>query len=462
MTNQLLPPTHETTHETTHGTTTAASTSVPAAMPLPVSAPIVETSASPIKFVPAEPQTFKETGLEESDLQTLILKLLVNRTTMSGRALSEQVQLPRPLVAEALEQLRAELLISIKGSVGLEDYLYQLTEAGHDRARRLLKQCTYTGVAPVPLESYIDAMEKQSLQNSSLSFEDLQNTFKDLRLHPTLVSQLGQAINDGRGLFLYGPPGNGKTSVSELVVSSFGEFVWIPHTITIDGELVRLYDPRSHEAVEVEELQQLKYDRRWILIHRPTIVVGGELTMEQLDLQFNDMTGICEAPVQMRANCGALVIDDFGRQRMPTSELLNRLIVPMEKHHDYLNLSSGRQLAVPFDMLLVFSTNLEPSDLVDEAFLRRIPYKIEVGSPSEAEFASLFVELASKQGCKCDEQAVAYLLETHYRKANRPLRYCHPRDLLRQIRNFCEFHSRPLEVSRETVDIAICNYFAGL
>ncbi len=462
MTNQLLPPTGTLSSNllATNGITPAVT--LAQAATLTAATTTNGSPSAPINFVPLEPQNFEETGLEACDLQALVLKLLVNRATLTGRVLSEQVQLPRPLVAEALEQLRAELLISIKGSAGPEDYFYQLTEAGHERARRLLKQCTYAGVAPVPLESYLDAMQKQSLQNSQLTFEDLQNTFKDLRLHPTLVSQLGQAINDGRGLFLYGPPGNGKTSVSELVVSAFGEYIWIPQTITIDGELVRLYDPRSHQAVNVEELQAVEYDRRWILIHRPTIVVGGELTMEQLDLQFNEMTGICEAPVQLRANGGALVIDDFGRQRMPTSELLNRMIVPMEKHHDYLNLSSGRQVAVPFDMLLVFSTNLEPSDLVDEAFLRRIPYKIEVNSPDEVEFANLFLELAAKQGYRCDEQAIAYLLDTHYRKANRPIRYCHPRDLLRQIRNFCEFHTRPLEVNQETLDVAVRNYFAGL
>lgn len=420
------------------------------------------TTTSPIKFVPSEPQNFDEMGLEKDDLQALLLKHLANRTTISSRALAERVQLPRALVSESLEELRTELLISIKGSAGLEDYLYQLTEAGHKRATRLLKQCSYAGVAPVPLEAYKNAMQKQSLQHSRLSFEDLRNSLKKLRLEPTLVSQLGQAINDGRGLFLYGPPGNGKTSISELVVSSFGEFIWIPHTIAIDGELVRLYDPRSHVAVETNDLQKFAYDRRWILIHRPTIVVGGELTMEQLDLQFNEMTGICEAPIQMRANGGALVIDDFGRQRMPTSELLNRLIVPMEKHHDYLNLPSGRQLAVPFDMLLVFSTNLEPSDLVDEAFLRRIPYKVEVGSPDATEFTSLFTELANELGSQCDEQVIGYLIDTHYREANRALRYCHPRDLLGQIRNFCEFHSRPFEVSRETLDVAVRNYFAGL
>ncbi len=443
------------------------SASQPTDIPAPAAPPAcngaaLPPSAEPVKFVPEEPKSFSDLGLGEETLEGLVLKLLLYRGNIAGRAVAESLHLPRPLAVETLEALRGEMLIGIKGSAGLEDFIYQLTEAGHDRARRLAKHCSYTGVTPVPLEDYIEAVSRQSLQRSKLRMENLQAALSGLRLNPTLVSQLGQAVSEGRGLFLYGPPGNGKTSVSERVVSSFGEYVWIPHTITVDGEMVRLYDPRSHQAVDVPQMGQVRFDRRWILIHRPTIIVGGELTMEQLDLQQNAMTGICEPPVQLRANCGALVIDDFGRQRMPTSELLNRLIVPMEKQFDYLNLSSGRQVAVPFDMLTVFSTNLEPRDLVDEAFLRRIPYKIEVGSPGEVEFADLFMELAEQMGCECDPQAIEYLLQQHYRPVDRPLRYCHPRDLLRQVRNFCEFHDRPLEVSRETLDVAVRNYFAGL
>ena len=414
------------------------------------------------RFVPIEPKQFEELGINRDSLEALILKNLLYRGNVAGRDIADSLHLPRPIVVEALETLRAELLITIKSSAGIEDYVFQLTEAGHERANRLTQRCTYTGVAPVPLEDYIGAMQRQSLRQSKLSFDSLRQTFDELRLSDSLLSQLGQAVNDGRGLFLYGPPGNGKTSVSELVVGAFGEFLWIPHTITIDGELVRLYDPRSHQAVESAELESANYDRRWILIHRPTIIVGGELTMEQLDLQFNDQTGICEAPVQLRANGGALVIDDFGRQRMPTSELLNRMIVPMEKHHDYINLPSGRQVTVPFDMLTVFSTNLKPQDLVDEAFLRRIPYKIEVQGPSQAEFTELFLELAQQNGLSCEPTAIEHLLEQHYKPVERPLRYCHPRDLIRQIRNYCEFHGQAPAVNEKTVSEAVRNYFSQL
>ena len=416
----------------------------------------IEASA-PVRFVPPAPATLQEAGLGESDVEALILKLLLTRGTTTARAAASQLHLPRQLVVEALERLRDELLVAIKVSSGLDDFVYQLTEAGFERARRLAGQCSYVGPAPVPVEAYIEAVHRQSLAHSRLNLANLKSTFQDYRIGPTLISQLGQAINDGRGLFLFGPPGNGKTSIAERVVSSLGEFVWVPHAICIDGEMVRLFDPRSHVPVDVPQLAEVDYDQRWVLVHRPTIVVGGELMMEQLDLQLNNATGICEAPVQMRANCGALVIDDFGRQRMPTSEILNRLIVPMEKQHDYLNLASGRQISVPFDLLLVFSTNLEPSALVDEAFLRRIPYKIEVQSPDEQEFCDLFIELSRRMGCECDRYVVRQMIERHYHPENRPLRFCHPRDLLRQVQNYCQFHGLKQEVTAETLDVAVAN-----
>jgi hypothetical protein len=435
-----------------------------AVTPAPPAVPTFTPPPRPSRkhFVPQEPHTLVEAGLTDGDVERLVLKLLLFRGTSTGRGVADHLKLPRPMVTEGLERLRTELLVAIKGSAGIDDYAYHLTEAGMDRASRLAKQNSYAGVAPVRFEDYAKAVAEQSLTKSRITLDKVRNTFRDFRLSSTLVSQLGQALSDGRGLFLYGPPGNGKTSISELAVEAFGETVWIPYTINIDGELVRLFDPRSHRPVDNAQLEGVPHDRRWVLIHRPTIVVGGELSIGQFDLQPNPATGICEAPVQLRANGGALVIDDFGRQRVPTAEILNRLIVPMEKQQDYLSLPSGRQVAAPFDLLLVFSTNLEPKELVDEAFLRRIPYKIEVHGPEEREFIDLFTELANKTGCTCDGDAIMRLIEHHYRAVHRPLRYCHPRDLLRQVKNFCEFHGRPLSVTRETLEVAVTNYFAGL
>ena len=245
---------------------------------------------------------------------------------------------------------------------------------------------------------------------------------------------------------------------------AFGQFIWIPRAIGIDGEIIRLFDPVNHEECPPPANSALwntsKIDRRWVRIRRPTIVVGGELTMDSLEVCLNRSTGISEAPLQLKSNCGTLVIDDFGRQKMSTDQLLNRWIVPLEKRYDYLNLPNGKKIQVPFDQLIVFSTNLEPRDLVDEAFLRRIPYKIEVVNPSEEEFRSLFKFMCPKLGFEYEEVPLDYLIETHYKAKNRPFRACQPRDLLTQVKNHCFYQKLTPRMTCEYFDLAVENYFA--
>ena len=250
------------------------------------------------------------------------------------------------------------------------------------------------------------------------------------------------------------------------MTKAFGQFIWIPRSIGIDGEIIRLFDPNAHELAPLPGhnglLEENRVDKRWVRIRRPTVVVGGELTMANLEVTLNTATGISEAPVQLKSNCGTLVIDDFGRQRMSTDELLNRWIVPLEKRHDYLNLANGKKIEVPFDQLVIFSTNLEPKDLVDDAFLRRIPYKIEVTDPSEEEFRDLFKLMAPQLGFEYRDDVVNYVIETHYRAMGRSMRCCQPRDLLLQARNMCLYENQDLAMTNDAMDSAVENYFAVL
>jgi predicted ATPase with chaperone activity len=279
-----------------------------------------------------------------------------------------------------------------------------------------------------------------------------------------MFTKLGAAMNSGKGMFLFGFPGNGKTSIAERVTRAFGETIWIPRSIGIDGEIIRVFDPSQHEEAPVESdgglLTLNKADQRWVRVKRPTIIVGGELTMDHLELGINPATGINEGPVQLKSNCGTLVIDDFGRQRMTTDELLNRWIVPLEKRYDFLNLPSGKKVQVPFDQLVVFSTNLEPKDLVDDAFLRRIPYKIEVEDPPESDYRELFELMARIMKIPFNQEALDHMIENHYKSVNRPFRMCQPRDLLLQIKNYCLYERKPIEMTIENFDFAAANYFS--
>ncbi|MGD0653860.1 MAG: AAA family ATPase [Thermoguttaceae bacterium] len=415
-------------------------------------------------FIPREPESFADAGLSESEVEALILKFLLARGDVNGRDIAEQVKLPFIAVDSLLRDMKNQQLVCHRGAAMMNDFQYQLTDLGRERARRLAQHASYFGSAPVSLKDYIHSVEAQSLVKLRPTAEDLRRAFQDLLLNKNMLNHLGPAINSGRGLFLFGPPGNGKTCIAERITASFGQEIWIPRAIGIDGEIIRLYDPVNHEEMPLPAsgglIDQRKIDRRWIRIRRPTIVTGGELTMSQLEVSLNHATGICEAPLQLKSNCGTLVIDDFGRQHMRIDELLNRWIVPLEKRYDFLNLPNGKKIRVPFDQLIIFSTNLEPRALVDEAFLRRIPYKIEVVDPTEEEFHALFAIMSTKLGIPYRKEPINYLIEAYYKKQGRPFRFCHPRDLLLQIRNYCLYYNRPLEITNEYIDKAVDNYFS--
>lgn len=445
------------------------------APPEAASVPAVHTSspaasaARPVaatadEFIPIEPDTFRQSQLTESQVETLLLKLLLSRGSCIGRDAAEQIRLPFKLIDVLMRQMKADQLVVYSGAAPMNDYEYQLTDLGRERARRQAEQCTYFGAAPVSLQDYCKSVTAQSLTKQHPTVAALKHAFEDLLINKRMLDRLGPAINSGRGLFLYGAPGNGKTSIAERVTRSFGQAIWIPRAVGVDGEIMRLFDPSNHEELPLEAsgglLDQRKIDKRWVRIRRPTIVVGGELTMDNLEVLLNRATGICESPLQMKSNCGTLVIDDFGRQRMRTDELLNRWIVPLEKRYDYLNMPGGKKIQVPFDQLIVFSTNLEPKQLVDDAFLRRIPYKIDVQDPSEDEFRSLFKIMAPKFDLEYNDDAVTYLIEHHYHRVKRPLRCCQPRDLLLQVRNYCYYQDLAPAMTREYFDFAVANYFA--
>jgi hypothetical protein len=415
-------------------------------------------------FLPIEPDSFAAAQLTDSEVESLIAKYLLARGDASGRDLADQVKLPFVLVDELLRSMKNDQLVCHKGSAPMNDYQYQLTELGRERAQRLSSHCTYFGSAPVSLQDYVESIAAQSLTVQQPSADQLLQAFEGLLLSPRMLDRLGPAMNSGRGLFLYGAPGNGKTSIAERVTRAFGKYIWIPRAIGVDGEIIRLFDPVNHEeaplCAQTGLWDKRKVDHRWVRIHRPTIVAGGELTMSSLEVTINTSTGISEAPLQLKSNCGTLVIDDFGRQRMSIEDLLNRWIVPLEKRYDFLNLPNGKKIQVPFDQLIIFSTNLEPRDLVDEAFLRRIPYKIEVIDPTEEEFRDLFELMAPLMGFEYRPEPIDYLIETHYREVGRKFRFCQPRDLLLQVRNYCSYHNRPPELTNEFFDLAVENYFA--
>ena len=418
------------------------------------------------EYAPPSPETLEASGLHPNDLYPLVLKFLYLHGQQTGIRIANQLKLPFHIVEPIITSLKQEMLLSHKAPAGMSDYVYEISAAGIEQAKIHLARTSYCGAAPVSIDAYRKSVKAQSLKRLRPTFENVKEALADLTLNDLMLCQLGQAINSGKGMFLFGAPGNGKTSIAQRAVKSVAQFIWIPRALTVSGEVIRLFDPMQHEAAplaeKTDDITIRNVDDRWIRIKRPTIIVGGELEIKHLEATMNPITGIIEAPVHVKSNCGCMVVDDFGRQQISTTELLNRWIVPMESGHDFLNLPSGRQVSLPFEQLLIFSTNLDPASLCDEAFLRRIPYKIEVFDPTEEQFRQLFDDTLARMEFKAEEGVVENLIEYHYKRLGRPFRFCHVGDLLEQAKDFCEFHRQPKVLDRNILELAVLNYFSGM
>jgi len=427
-------------------------------------APAPPRAAQPTPLPP--PTTIAETGLHPDSLSQLLLKTLVGGE-ISGTSLADKLRLPYSVLEELIQHARVEKLIEVRGAtgVGTAGYRYILTDVGRDRANQYLDVCRYVGPAPVPLAQY-NAYTRACMATRPYVDRDLLSTgFEHLVVNKEMFDKLGPAVNSGKALFLYGAPGNGKTVLAEGIGRAFGMDMYVPHVIDVDGQIITMFDPVSHQpiasaAAESQSvLTSATYDRRWEKVKRPVVVVGGELTLEMLDLTFNPISKFYEAPIQWKANGGIFVVDDFGRQRVPARDLLNRWIVPLESRVDFLTLHTGRKFDVPFNVLIVFATNLKPESLADEAFLRRIPYKILAKNPTMDEYCRIFELNCKKRNLSFDPVMVEYLHRKYYQPRKLQMRACHPRDLVEQVVDMCRYQNREPAITRELLDAACGSYF---
>jgi len=415
------------------------------------------TRAEIERLGPPIPEELAETGVSDAVLCELALKhvaALVNPTTAS---VAERMHLSWVITEDLLRQLYREKLIDIR-SQGLPGATrYTMLDHGWERVTQVQRHCGYVGPAPVSLADYSHMMQLQAVPFRPASNESVREAFRDLVLPESLLQTLGCVINSRSSLYLTGLPGTGKTAISERMNTALFGFIWVPYAIEIDGQIIRLFDSHCHRQVP-EKTSAIEHDRRWVEIERPLIIVGGELTLENTDLAWSESARSYEAPFQMKSNGGTLVIDDFGRQRVAARDLLNRWIMPLERRVDFLTLNSGKKIEVPFEQLVIFSTNIEDKELVDEAFLRRMGYRARLEPPNTEAYAEIFKRAASRRGIALDSICLDYVLCRYVSEA-RLMKSCEPRDLINRVSDICLFQGSEPRLTPELLDLAWGNYF---
>lgn len=423
--------------------------------------------------VPQVPLKVSDTGLSEAFLTDLLLKAAyLEAGTFSLQQISDTLALPFSVVDELAELMKADQLVAIRSATGYSraSHILELTQRGRERAEAALDTSRYVGAAPVPLRDYSRAVARQCVRQVEVDDEWIRDSLKHMVIGERMLNQLGPAFGSGRSIFFYGPPGTGKTSITEILGRALPGHIYMPQAIEVSGQVIRLFDPSIHFSVEDESSEDagldlsrsVKHDPRWKKCRRPVVMVGGELTLDMLDLRYDASSKFYEAPIQMKAGNGVFILDDFGRQQVEPRQLLNRWIIPLERGTDFPTLHTGLKFEIPFDQITVFCTNLRPGDLVDEAFLRRIRHKIQVQYQTEDEFREILRRVCEGQGIAYDAEAAEYLLDNYYRKAGRPLAGSHPRDLVEHIVDRARFTRRRPELTPETVDLAAASYFVEM
>jgi hypothetical protein len=438
--------------------------------------PPTDEEAAPTErnhYSPRVPVRWEDLGLELPFIFDLTLRTIFTRGQMTGGDLAREMTIPFAVINPVFQAMRKQSLIDIvgqRGSSGDASFIYEIKPPkGTSGVQEAMDKTTYIGPAPVPFSDYVEAVLAQTVKKLTVTRRSIRKAFEDLVITDDSFNEIGPAINSAQSIFFFGYPGNGKTSVAERITRLIGDSIFVPYAVEANGQIIKVFDPIQHARIvekdegPVSETSFLKkavsHDQRYVRVRRPTIVVGGELTLPMLDLKYNSTGKFYEAPLQMKANGGIFMIDDFGRQQVRAMDLLNRWIVPLEKKYDYLNTANGTKVEVPFDEILIFSTNLDPSQLADEAFLRRIKFKIEIRDPDEAQYRAIWELVCRGKRVDYDERGVDYLIEKWYRPSKRPFRMCQPRDILDQMMSIAKYNMERVNFSPDLIDAACATYF---